>query len=441
MKFLSPKYSPSAFVKNISWNILASTSTKLIKPLFSILVARILVPQDYGVLAIAIAIQAFFITIKDLGVTSVIIVKNDGYDYTKAHFSIQFVTAIVNYLLILISRGWIADYFGQPILTTIMPILGLGLFISSVEDALLTRHFKKNEYKIVFYRQLIPTIVSGVAALTLAMLGFGVYSLILSMLLGSLASTIFLVIFNKWIPTFEFDLKRLKSLFSLGIHVATQRISGFIALQLDSLIVAKNIGAHGTGLYRMSMDLSTFIPNTFLFQYQQVLFTEAVSRPDDSQYISHRYNQFIKSVFAFTFINFVAVYLLAPSLIPLILGEKWVGLVQPVQLIAISIISSNLVNPNVQFSQIFGFNHIYTYFALIRSSVTAFAILLASFHSLHAVLLAWVAIGVIGNFVNFAIFKAHQDEIAVTRSIYFMFMIVTTLYMIICVDWIVKGIV
>lgn len=441
MKFISPKYSPSAYIKNISWNILASTSTKLIKPLFSILVARILVPQDYGVLAIAIAVQAFFVTIKDLGVTSVIIVKNDGYDYTKAHFSIQFVTAIVNYFLILLSRGWIADYFDQPILTTIMPILGLGLFISSVEDALLTRHYKKNEYKIVFYRQLIPAIVSGMAALTLAMLGFGVYSLILSILLGSLASTIFLVIFNQWMPAFDFDLKRLKSLFSLGIHVATQRIAGFIALQLDSLIVAKNIGAHSTGLYRMSMDLSTFIPNALLFQYQQVLFTEAASKPDDSQYITHRYNQFIKLVFAFTFINFIAVYLLAPSLIPLVLGEKWTGLVQPVQLIAISIISSNLVNPNVQFSQILGFNHVYTYFALIRSSVTAVAILLASFHSLNAVLLAWVAIGIIGNYVNFTIFKAHQNKITVTRSIYLMFMIVITLYMIIFVDWIVKGIV
>ena len=109
MTLKSPKYIASTYIKNISWNILSSISTKLIKPLFSILVARILIPEDYGVLAIAIAVQAFFVTIKDLGVTSVIIIKNDGYDYTKLHFSIQFVTAAFNYVLILLSRDWMLD--------------------------------------------------------------------------------------------------------------------------------------------------------------------------------------------------------------------------------------------------------------------------------------------------------------------------------------------
>ena len=405
------------------------------------MVARILVPEDYGVVAIALGIYAFFNAIKDFGITSVIIINNDGYDYTKIHFSFQFFISIASYCLILISTDWLAFYFSQPELTAIMPIVGLGLFISSIEDALLTRHYKNNEYKTIFYRQLIPSLVSGVVAFTMAMLGFGVYALVFSTLLGSLASTTFLVIYNKWVPTFEFDFIKFKNLFYLGKHVITQKLSGFVALHLDPLIVAKNLGAQEAGIYKMSMDLSMLIPNTLLFQYQQVLFTEASARQDDTPYLTHRYNQFIQLGFIFNAVYFVVVYFGAPLLVPFILGDKWSGIIEPIQLITITILSSNLVNPNGQFSQILGFNYIYTYFSIVRSSITALVVLITSFYSLHVVLLGWVGVGIIANFVNFNIFKYYQKSISVTKSIYLMFGVIGILYLFTLVNWVTSGIV
>jgi len=413
----------------------------MIKPVFSILVARILVPEDYGLVAIALGIYAFFNTIKDFGISSVIIINKDGYDYTRIHFSFQFLISIFCYALIYSSTNWLSLYFSQPELMTIMPIVGLGLFISSIEDALLTRHYKNNEYKTIFYRQLIPAFVSGSVALVLAILGLGVYALVLSILLGSLASTIFLIVYNKWLPVFEFDFVRFKALFSLGKHVIVQKLSGFTALHLDSLIVAKNLGVQSAGIYKMSMELSSLIPNSLLFQYQQVLFTEASEKQGDPDYLTHRYNQFIKVGFVFNVIYFIATYFFVPILVPIILGEKWSSIIEPIQLLVITIISSNLVNPNGQFSQILGFNHVYTYFSIVRSVVTAIAVLIASYYSIHMVLLTWVGVGIVANFINFNIFRLYQESVAITKLIYLMFSVVVILYLFTLTNWVTNGIV
>lgn len=428
---------PNNFLKNVSWNVCANISSKLIGPLMGILVARILVPEDYGVFAVATAIYALAYIVKDCGVSSAIISISEEYDNTRVHFTIQFFISLICYLTLWLMGPLLSDYFNQEKLAVILLIMGLNLFVTSVEDPLITRHQKNNEYKTLFIRQMIPAIVGGSTALVLAYIGLGVYSLAVAPLAGSFFSAIFLLYTNKWLPLFEFNAKQKKKLINHGKHVMSQGVSGFIAQQLDSLILSKNLGLQPTGIYKMSMNLSLLLPNAVLMQYQQVLFTYSAKEKNNHAYLSHRYNQFINVSFALNTVYFICAYFLTPVVVPLVLGAKWIDIIEPVQLISLSVVSAYLVNPNGQFSQIMGFNHVYSYYSIIRSLVTAICVFVGSMYSLKIAIVTWVGVALISNFINFCLFKNYQNKIVISKSIYLKFIFVWILYVFITYSWLI----
>ena len=119
----------------------------------------------------------------------------------------------------------------------------------------------------------------------------------------------------------------------------------------------------------------------------------------------------------------VALYFAAKPLLPLLLGEKWKdsAIVMQAFCLIIPLIPLSLLN--VQISKIYGFNHAYSYFAAVRSVVTAALVLVASFYSLRMVLLAWVVSGILGATTNSMVFFRHQTMVRATGRFITLFVI------------------
>lgn len=401
----------SQFAANIGWNILGKMSAKAIGPIFGILVARLLLPEDYGVYGIAMAFMAFLTLSQDLGMRQAIIIAQETEDWCSIQFTIQLIMAGVIYLLLFILSPHIAQYFQIVALATILKILGLGLFIGAVEDPLLTYYLREQNYRLIFFRQIIPSIAFGLTALFLAFWGAGVYSLVLATLISNFLTALFLVLAAKKKLRMYFPVNLILRLFRVGKHILFQQFCGLLVLQADALIVGKNLGPVNVGIYRMGSSLAQILPHTLIPQIQQVFFTEMARHKDNVAYLNRRYGQFMYSSGMITLPLSIVIVFLFPHIIPFLLGAKWTGVIPVAQIISVSLPTGMMVGVNNDLSKILNFNHVYSYFSIIRSVATVAAVIIGSQYSLHTMIVSWVIVGIAANLVNYYIFFKYQKVI------------------------------
>lgn len=405
----------SLFVKNVSWNILGSITGKVLGPIFQVLIARLLLPGDFGVYAIAVAWVAVFEVIKDWGLTHAILVRRGGRAEIALQFTVQLLTALGFYLGTLVVAPTIAQLFGHSDLTVVLHLVGLTVFISAVADPIITDYLMAQRYRELAVRQMVTPIASGFVGLLLAYRGYGAYSLVFGLLAGHLAGLLSLVVGKRVGIGFGLDVGLMRSLIPIGKHVVLQRLFGFLVGQADSFIVGRALGAQALGFYRMGNMLAFLFPAASVAQIQQVVFTEQSANRDIEQ-LRTRYNQFTEIAGSALLIYSVAAYLSAPILVPLLLGEQWQGAVLLMQVFAAVAVTGFLTPMNVDLAKVLGFVHVYTNYALWRSVVTVIAILWASQFSAVHVVITWVLVGIVSNLANDLIFYRKQKIIQLTKA-------------------------
>jgi len=411
----------SMLVANMGWNVLGNLASRAIRPVFSILVARLLMPKEYGIFGIAMAMMALLNLCKDLGLTQAIIVNAENENSRSLQFTVQLFWGTILYLIVFAASRFLGNFFNMPELPSVLKLLGLGLFVAAFEDPLLTFYMKKMNYRLLFFRQLIPSVVFGVTALTLAYMGAGVYALVFGTLVSGITTAAFLIVSSRWKPKIYFVTKEFFRLFRLGKHIMFQRFCGFLVLQADSLIIGKNLGAADVGFYRMGTNLTQLVPNSIMPQIQQVVFTDLSRRKGDLRYLAKRYYQFVYILGLAALLFSIFLFLFTPLLVPLVLGAKWKCAVFVVQIMATQLPFIPLVLLNSDISKIYGFNHIYSYFSALRAIVTVIGVGIASLISLKITVYAWALIGALSPCANAFLFFKYQNMIHLTKWVFIVF--------------------
>jgi O-antigen/teichoic acid export membrane protein len=409
------RLSGSSFAHNVSWNIIGSIGGKFIGPVFQVLIARLLLPADFGVFAIGLAWIAAFEIIKDWGLTHAILVRRGGKAEIVLQFTVQILTAMSFYLITLALTPVAVDLFGLVDLAIVLPLVGLTVFISAVADPIITDYLMGQRYRQLALRQVTMPIASGVVGLLLAHFGCGVYSLVFGLLVGHLVGVLSLLVGGHVGFRFSLDFGLVRNLMPIGKHIVLQRLFGFLVGQADSFIVGRALGPQALGLYRMGNILAFLFPTASVAQIQQVIFTELSAKGNADQ-LRARYNQFTNIAGVTLLLYSLGVYLLAPMLIPMVLGEQWREAVPLMQIFAAVVVTGFLTPLNVDLAKVLGFVHTYTHFAIWRSIATVIAVLWASQISTVHVVVTWIVVGFISNLVNDIIFYRMQNVVHLTGT-------------------------
>lgn len=410
-RFLWP--GSSRFARNVRWNVLGNVGGKLASPVFQVLIARLVLPEEYGVYAIALAWLAVFDIVKDWGFTHAIVVRQGGQAEIALQFTVQLGTAFLFYMATLAVTPLAASVFGQPALHMVLPLAALVAFISAVADPLVTECLKEQRYRRLAMRQMAIPVVSGTIGLLLAYRGYGVYALVWGLLIGNLAGALSLVAGGRSSLSLSHDRNLVRSLLPFGKHIVMQRLFGFLVGQADSFIVGRALGLQALGYYRMGNLLAFIVPAASVPQAQQVVFTE-LSATRSPEIIRTRYNQYV-NIFGPTLLLYsIVVYLAAPWAIPVLLGEHWRETVPIVQIFAAVVVTGFITPINVDLAKVLGFINTYTHFAAVRSIVTIISLAIAAQYSLMHVVTTWVIVGFISNLVNDVIFHVKQKIIRIT---------------------------
>ena len=236
MSSQNPSKLARAALHGTTWTYIAYYSSKLVVFVTTIILARYLSKGDFGVVGYAVTIIGFLDVVKDLGIgTSLIYHRNEAVFPTAFWVSVS--TNLLFFLLTWVGAPLIGSFFDDPRVIGVTRILALNLplnALGSTHEALLV---KELEFRKRFFPEFSKAVVKGVVAISLAVLGFGPWSLIISQLGGTLVAVIILWRIVAWRPSFSFSGQAARSLLSFGLPLVGMNVVSAVALNIDYIFI------------------------------------------------------------------------------------------------------------------------------------------------------------------------------------------------------------
>lgn len=298
--------------------------------------ARILNPEDYGVVAIVIIFVSLSNIFVQSGLGTALIQKKEINEVEiSSVFNFSFVIAAFLYILLWILSPYIANYFNMPELKSLLKVASSSIFfnsLNSIQSAILTRELK---FKTFFFSSLISLIVSGSIAVVLAIKGFGVWALVFQQVLGCFLTCIVLTYNTRWLPKRHFQLKKISQLLNYGWKVLAVKLVDEIFVQIRTFVIGKTYNSRSLSFYNRGMQFPNLLVKSIDGSLRSVLFPVLSKNQDDPTSI----RRLVSTVLSLsTFIVFPLLTLLAftsPFLIELLLTKKWLGCVPLLQIFCV----------------------------------------------------------------------------------------------------------
>lgn len=315
----------------------------------SIVLARILMPEDYGV----VAMVNIFIAIADVfvvsGFSTALIQKKDAndVDFSTILYCSLFVSVLI-YIILYILAPYIAKFYSESVLTQVIRVFSLRMPLAaynSVQHAYVSRHML---FKKFFYSTLIGTMISGIVGIFMAYAGFGVWALIAQYMTNSLIDIIVLSITINWKPKLLFSRNSAKTLMSYGSKVLVADLIGTVYNQLRSLIIGKFYSSTDLAYYNRGKKFPELITTNVDGTISSVLFPAMANFSDDKEKIRSIVGQAMRITSFVVFPIMLGMAAVAKPLVLVLLTEKWIEAVPYLQIVCLSGAINSVCNTNLQ---------------------------------------------------------------------------------------------
>ena len=311
-------------VFGIFWRLSERVLAQLISFIVSIVLARILMPEEYGVVALMLVFINIFNAFVTNGMgTSLIQKKNaDTLDFSTMFYT-GIVLSIILYFLLFFLSPTIAKLYKNLNLVILLRVMGIKLPIAAISSIQQAYVSKRMEYKKFFYSTLIGTIVSGILGIVAAILGMGVWALVIQYLTNSIMDTIVLFITVKWRPTLEFSFKRFKGLFSYGYKIMLSGAIGTIFDQLKNFIIGIRYTATDLAYYNRGEQIPSLAYNNINAALESVLFSTVSQIQEDKAIVKNALRKMINNINYIIMPLMFGIAIIAKPFIRIVLTDKW----------------------------------------------------------------------------------------------------------------------
>lgn len=324
-------------VKGVAWSGIDNVAQFGVSFVVSIILARLLTPDDYGLLGIIGIFTVICTSIANGGFSIALIRKKDATedDYNTA-FIVNLVVSIFLYIIIFAFAKYIAAFFHRNELTNLIRVSSLGIVIGALSLVQQTRLTKAIDFKAQTGITIISSVISGIIGIIMALLGFGVWALVAQMLSSTSLRTLLLWIHNRWRPNFSFSVHSFNELFGFGWKMMAGSLLDNIWKQLYSVVVGRFYSPATLGQYTRANGFSELFSSNLTNVIQRVTFPVLSTIQDDQKRMVEAYRKLIKvSMFVSSNAMFFLGAISAPLLYCLI-GPQWTEAASYLPLICIS---------------------------------------------------------------------------------------------------------
>ncbi len=324
-------------VQGVGWSGASQIVTQGFQFAVRIILARLLVPKDFGVIGMALIFTALIQTVNELGLNAAIIQRKDiNKKHLSTSFWISIFMGVILCILAVIASPLIADFFKERLVQPVISILSVGFILGSFGAVHRTLLQKKIDFKSVAITETGAAAFSGIVSLVLALLGFGVWSLVMGVLMGSFGRSALLWLRCPWRPSMMFDFESFKELFGFGKNVMGSRILNYINANADYLLIAKFLDVTSLGFYTLAYQIAIFPLSRISSIITRVTFPTFSIIQDNNANLREGYLKAIKYTSLITFPLLAGLAIVAPEFIPIVIGEKWMPMVLPLQILCVA---------------------------------------------------------------------------------------------------------
>jgi O-antigen/teichoic acid export membrane protein len=320
--------------KGIVWSAAQTWGARVISFLITLVLARLVSPDDFGLIAFAIVFINFAQIFLDQGFGDAIVqCSNLERKHLDTAFWINVFTGSLLTIIGLLASQPLEQLFNKPQLAPVISLLSFNFLIgslNSVQQALLKR---KLAFKSLAIRSLIATFVSGVVAIIMAFQGFGVWSLVAKMLLNNIVGVIVLWRVSDWRPGINFSLKHLKEIYKFGINIIGSNFVDFFNRNSDNFLIGYFLGTTALGYYSLAYNLLSVLTELLITVPNAVTFPVFSRLQDDITRMKQAFYEItqLQSIFAFPI--FLGMLVLAPEVVILLYGQNWTQSIPVVQVL------------------------------------------------------------------------------------------------------------
>lgn len=324
MKEMATESLKNKTVKGVAWSGIDNVAKAGVTFLVSIVLARLLTPDDYGLLGIITIFTSVCNTLINGGMVTALIRTKDATDddYNTA-FICNLGMSLVLYAVIFTGAPLIAQFFHREELTILTRVSSLGIIIGALAMVQRTRLTKRIDFKSQTKITVISSVVSGVVGIIMALMGFGVWALVGQSLAISVLSTVMLWIVNKWVPRMCFSAESFHRLFGFGWKMMLSGLLDTVWKELYQVVVGRFYSPATLGQYTRAQGFSKLFSSNLTAVIQRVTYPVLSNIQDDKVRMVSAYRRIIKVTMFVTATGMFFLGAISEPLIYCLIGPKW----------------------------------------------------------------------------------------------------------------------
>lgn len=388
-------------VKGVAWSGLDNVAQFGVTFLVSIVLARLLSPDDYGLIGIIAIFTAICSALVNSGFNTALIRKEilteDDYNTT---FIVNTVISLVLYLIIYISAPYIASFFGREELESLTRVSSLSIIVAALAIVQQTRLTINLDFKTQTKVTLFASVTSGIIGILLALMGYGVWALVYQGLSSQVIRTLLLWYFSRWKPSLRFSKDSFDDLFGFGWKIMISNLLDTIWKELYQLVVGKFYNPATLGQYTRSDGFAKLFSSNLTIVIQRVTYPVLSSIQSDKQRMVSAYRRIIKVSMFLSAIPMFFMGAISEPLLYCLIGPKWHDAAVYLPLICIAGSTYPLHSLNLNMLEVQGRSDLFLVLEIIKKIIAVGPIVIGAVVGIMPMLWANLVFTVIAFFLN-----------------------------------------
>ena len=401
-------------IKGSIWSFLDNISNQGITFVVGLILARMLGPDEYGLIGIITIFIALFTTLADSGISTALIrdTNTESIDYDTAYWT-NVVLGILMYFCLFIISPFIASFFHRSELVPLTRVMGMVLIINSFSIVQRTIFTKELNFKKQTIISLISSITSGFVGIVLAYIGWGVWSLVAQQITRQSLQTIFSWIYSNWSPSCRFSIISFHNMFNFGWKIMLSGAINTLWNEAYQIVIGRCYLPATLGQYTRAKQFADIFSTNITSVVQRVTFPSLAEIHSNISRMKNAYRRILGIVSIITFTLLFGLAGIADNLIYVLLGEQWVEAASFLPIICFQCLTYPVNSLNLNILMVKGRSDIYLYLEVVKKIFAVIPLLLGIFIDIYWMLWASVIYGVIAFILN-----AHFSGKRIGYSVY-----------------------
>lgn len=341
-------------IRGISWSIVGQVGQQGFSFIITIILARLLSPREFGLVAMIVVISGFIAIFAEMGLSAALVHKQDVRpEHLSSVFWLNLGIGILLAFLFVAAAPWISAFYKEPILAPLAIFMASTFLFGSLTIVQKAMMVKMLDFRTLAITDVTAVVASGTVSILLALTGFGVWSLAIQSVLFYIVTAILVWRLSDWRPNVLFRWAAIKDLGSFGMHFLGSSVLNYWVRNLDYLLIGKFLGNRQLGMYKNSYSVMLFPLNNVSRVLSRVMFPSLSLIQKDMLKVRNVYLRMTRFIALFTFPLMAGLFVVSEPFVLVVFGPKWSGMIPLLQVLSLTglIQSVGTLTGNVYLSQ------------------------------------------------------------------------------------------